>query len=275
MVYYDMQKINLEQDCALLLTATIDPKGMPNAFPSQINQREEQYSKALKYYIENLSEIQKFIFVENSGFPLNKLSEIVINSSNDVLNKVEFISLNCNNYPREFGKFYGELMLIEKALEKSAYLQEVSYFAKVTGKLKLINLIDILKELRSDYDFFCDFKDHGWMIKRLLGNKFVRPHCDIRFFVSSIRFFKSYLKTLHYNHKSGGLSGEIEFRRILNALKNHEKIMIRLPLEPDFRGIAGHSLNNSGVPKKYDSRLERNKFFIRSLIRKVLPCLHF
>ena len=248
---------------------------MPNAFPSDISQREEQYCKALKYYIENLSRIQKIIFVENSGFSLNKLTEIVRNSSNHVPKQVEFISLNCNNYTREFGKCYGELMLIEKALEQSAYLREISYFVKVTGKLKLINLIDILKALPNGYEFYCDFKDHGWMIKRLLGNKFVKPHCDIRFFVSSINFFNSYLKTLYYGHNRGGLSGEREFYRILNAVKNYEKIMTRLPQEPNFQGIAGHSLNNYAVPKDYNSKLERNKFFIRSLIRKVFPCLHF
>lgn len=98
--------LNIEQDFALILTASIDIKGMPKAYPTVAEQRQEDYYNSVKYYVNNQPRIQKIIFIENSGWPLDRVQEAIKDNPHN--KKVEFISLNCNDFPRQLGKGYGE-----------------------------------------------------------------------------------------------------------------------------------------------------------------------
>lgn len=86
------QPLNIEENFALLLTATIDVQGMPKAYPTSPEEREENYFNSLKFYINNHPRIRKIIFVENSGWSLDRVQQAVEN--NPYSKEVEFISLN-------------------------------------------------------------------------------------------------------------------------------------------------------------------------------------
>ena len=253
---------------ALLLTATIDIKGMPRATPTVPEQRQEDYLKSLKYYVCNHPQINKIVFVENSGWPLEYLKQAV--EYNPYNKEVEFISLNCNDFPREFGKGYGESVLIEQGIAKSEIVDNVTHIGKITGRIHLLNLTRLLQGVQEPYDCLCDFKDQGWRIRRLWGEKYVGPHCDTRFFVFTKEFYNQYLKPLHHQHKERGFCIETQVYEALKEAETKTKIIDRFSLEPDFRGVAGHFQG-----KNYDSMLERTKFTIRWLARKVTPWLHF
>ncbi|WP_413172912.1 hypothetical protein [Anabaena azotica] len=259
--------LNIEQDFALVLTASIDIKGMPKAYPTLAEQRQEDYYNSVKYYVKNQPRIKKIIFIENSGWPLDRVKEAAIDNVHN--KKIEFISLNCNDFPRELGKGYGESLLIEKGLEQSSLINTVTYFAKITGRIYLKNMTQILASVKEDYDCLCDYKDQGWRIKRLLGNNEVNPYCDTRFLVFNQDFYHHNIKPLHQQHKEGCFYIETQFYRAIKSLEGKQKIISRFAIEPDFQGIAGHFGG-----KNYSSRKERAKYIIRSWTRKFIPMLY-
>jgi hypothetical protein len=259
--------LKIEKDFALVLTATIDVKGMPKAYPTVAEQRQEDYYNSVTYYVQNQPQIQKIIFIENSGWPLDRVKEAV--SDNPHHKQIEFISLNCNDFPRKLGKGYGESLLIEKGLEKSSLINTVTHFAKITGRIYLKNMTQVLESIAEEYDCLCDYKDHGWKIKRLFGQKDASPYCDTRFMVFSQEFYHHQIKPLHQNHKEGCFYIETQFYQAIRKLEGTEKIISRFRVEPDFQGIAGHFGG-----KNYSSKTERTKFIIRSLSRQLVPMLH-
>ncbi|TAF10952.1 MAG: hypothetical protein EAZ77_02270 [Nostocales cyanobacterium] len=261
------QVLNIEQNFALVLTASIDIKGMPKAYPTVAEQRQEDYYNSLKYYINNQPRIQKIIFIENSGWPLDRVKETF--TDNPHHKKVEFISLNCNDFPRKFGKGYGESLLIEKGLEKSTLINTVTHFAKITGRIYLKNMTQILENAKVDYDCLCDYKDQGWKIRRLWGEKNVNPHCDTRFLVFSQEFYHQNIKPLHQQHEEGCFYIETQLYQAIKSLEKQNNIISRFAVEPDFQGIAGHFGG-----KNYSSKKERAKFKIRTWTRKFIPSLH-
>jgi hypothetical protein len=261
------QKPDFKEDLALILTASIDIQGMPRATPTVPEQRQEDYFKALQYYLENHPSISKLIFIENSGWSLERVKQALLN--NPYHKQVEFISLNCNNFPRNFGKGYGECLLIERGLAQSHLAKEVNYIGKITGRIYLRNLEQILHTIKQPFDCFCDYKDQGWMFRKMWGQKHVGPHCDTRFLIFSKSFYEEYIKCLHLNHQSGGFSIERQFYDSIKQAEAKEKIISRFAVEPEFDGVAGHFGG-----KNYSSKSEKAKFFIRSWSRTVLPWLH-
>jgi hypothetical protein len=263
----DNQTFKINQDFALVLTATIDIKGMPKAYPTVAEQRQEDYYNSVSYYVNNQPQIQKIIFIENSGWPLDRVKEALNN--NPYEKTVEFISLDCNDFPREFGKGYGESLLIDRGLEKSSLINTVTHFGKITGRIYLKNMTEILATTEENYDCLCDYKDFGWKVKRLIGKKDVRPYCDTRFIVFNQDFYNHNIRPLHQQHQKGCFYLELEFYQAFKRLAEKEKIISRFVVEPDFQGIAGHFGG-----KNYSSKSERIKFRLRSMSRRMMPFLH-
>ncbi|MFM7440246.1 MAG: hypothetical protein ACKO2V_16895, partial [Snowella sp.] len=244
------------------MTATIDIKGMPKAYPTVPEKRQEDYCNSLRYYINFHPRIRKLIFVENSGWPLARIKEAVRENPYD--KQIEFISLNCNDFPRNLGKGYGESLLVEKGIQKSKLIDSVTYFAKLTGRIYLTNLTELLTSVRQNYDCLCDYKDQGWKLKQIAGEKTASPHCDTRFLVFRRQFYTKYIQPLHQRHRENAGDRacfylESQFYRAIQAAAARETVISRFPIEPDFRGIAGH-----WGGKDYISSRERVKFKARS-----------
>lgn len=265
-------RFNIEQDFALFLTATIDIKGMPKAYPTVPEMRQEDYFNSLKYYIHYHPQVRKIIFVENSGYSLDRVRQVIVDNPHN--KEVEFISLNCNEFPRKLGKGYGESLLLEKGLEQSKLIHSVTHFAKMTGRIYLNNLTELLASIRQPYDCLCDYKDQGWRLKQFAGEKSASPHCDTRFLVFRKEFYAEHIKPLHQRHReSAGESAcfylESQFYQAIQKAAASKTVISRFPIEPDFRGVAGHFGG-----KDYSSSKERAKFKMRLLMRKATPWLH-
>ena len=264
---HNSAELKISQDIALVLTASIDIKGMPKAIPTAAEQRQQDYFNTLKYYINNHPIVRKIIFIENSGWSLDYVMEAA--KENPHNKEIEFISLNCNDFPRRFSKGYGECLLIEKGLKKSKLVNSVTHIAKITGRIYLRNLSQLLQYPQKTYDCYCDYKDHGWILRRLWGEKQVSPHCDTRFLVFSKQFYERYLMPLHQQHNEGGFCIETEVYDGIKKAEKEAKVISRFPIEPKFDGVAGHFGG-----KDYNSKIEKFKFMGRSLNRKILPWLH-
>ncbi|TAE56153.1 MAG: hypothetical protein EAZ87_18970 [Nostocales cyanobacterium] len=261
------QGLQIEKDFALVLTAAIDVKGMPKAYPTVAEQRQEDYFNSLAYYVKNQPRIKKIIFIENSGWPLDRVKEAGVENPHD--KQIEFISLNCNDFPRVFGKGYGESLLIEKGLSQSHLINTVTHFGKITGRIYLKNMTNILESVQENYDCLCDYKDQTWRLKKLLGKTDVSPYCDTRFLVFSQNFYQQTLKPLHQKHQEGCFYLETQFYQAIKNAEKEYKVINRFYIEPDFQGIAGHFGG-----KDYSSKKERVKLRIRALSRKLIPALH-
>ncbi len=258
---------DIEQDLALLLTASIDIKGMPKAYPSLPEQRQKDYCNSLKFYVENHPQIRNIIFVENSGWSLDTMKEAARNNPHK--KNLEFISLNCNDFPRTFGKGYGESLLMEKGIEQSQLIKNVNYIAKITGRIYLLNITQILTSVKNNYDCLCDFKDQGYLIKRFLGEQTASPNCDTRFLVFSKDLYHKYFQPLHQKHDRGCFYFELQYYDAIKKAKQEFTVIDRFPIEPKFSGVAGHFQG-----KNYDSKSEQVKYLIRSNLRKAIPAIH-
>src|SRR5262245_42555503 len=139
--------MKIESDFVLLLTASVDPKGMPGLTEPHSRDREKTYLKCLEYYLRNHPRVQNIVFAENSGSPMDRFREIAV-LANTYAKDIELISLDCNDFPREKGKSFGELLLIEKAFEQSRLIRRSKYIGKMTGRNLLLNLSDLLASIR-------------------------------------------------------------------------------------------------------------------------------
>ncbi|MEG3437220.1 hypothetical protein V0288_08830 [Pannus brasiliensis CCIBt3594] len=257
--------LSIERDFVLLLTATIDIKGMPKAYPTVPEQRQEDYCNSLRYYLNNHPRVTKILFVENSGWPLDRLREVA--TENPDRKQVEFISLNANHFPRAFGKGYGENLLIEQGVLQSNLVRESSYIGKITGRIYLLNLTEILTNIDREFDCLCDFKEPYF--KQITGVKDSIPYADTRFLVFRKSFYHEYIQPLHARHRQGCFYSEHQYRRAIELAAPSTQVLKRFPIEPRFSGIAGHFQG-----KNYDSHPERVKFAVRSLSRSLLPWLY-
>ncbi|MGN0886522.1 MAG: hypothetical protein ACI4RT_05945 [Candidatus Spyradenecus sp.] len=94
----------------LVMTASINPNGMQGLSPESLTNREAQYRDTLRFYTQQPS-IERILFVENSAWDLSGLKREVN------CPRVTWLSLDENNFPREWGKGYGEFLLLDRAVD--------------------------------------------------------------------------------------------------------------------------------------------------------------
>jgi hypothetical protein len=262
--------MNIEDEFALLLTASVDPKGMPGVSQPDPFERELTYMDRLKFYLEHHPRVRKIIFAENSGWPLDNLQSLV-ELNNPHSKEVELISLDCNDFPRGKGKSYGELLLIDNALESSRLAKSSKYTGKMTGRNLLMNMTQIVECATRKFELLCDIRDHNFY--KLLGMPDCGHHCDSRFFVFTHSFYEQHLRNSHsleaFEH---GYTIEGLLYDLVKANEDAEPIIKRFRVEPEYRGSAGHFMKDR--PKDYGSNGEAWKRRIRSCSRKLTPWLH-
>lgn len=116
----------------LLMTASVSTRGMRGGCFSN-EERESMYVATLAYYIEHIlkkDQYRQIVFAENSGWNIENLkAKLPIFDKN----KIEFVSLNPDEFDISKGKGFNEMLMINKALEISEFLKKSSYFFKVTG----------------------------------------------------------------------------------------------------------------------------------------------
>src|SRR3954447_26876827 len=105
--------LDISRDVTLLLTATVHPKGMPDSTAPDPRQRECDYINCLRYYLAAHPRFRRVVFAENSGWPLERIRREAVSAATG--QRLEFLSLEGNDFPRHLGKSYGEMVLLERA----------------------------------------------------------------------------------------------------------------------------------------------------------------
>jgi hypothetical protein len=249
-------------DTVMLLTATVNPKNMPGSIADPL-QRLDDYLKVFRYYLDNHPAFNKIVIAENSGWPLEPFHQA--GRRNHYGKQLEFISLDENDFPREFGKGYGEHNILIKAVNTSKLIAGAEYFAKMTGRHYLMNASQIIAKVRCPIDVLCDFRDHP--IYEILGSSKCGRHCDTRFMVFRREFFLDHMSGLAEGHEVGEFSLEANYYQAIKPLNDGRRVLCRFPVEPIYRGVAGH------WGKNYSGVAERLKQRVRGVSRRICPWL--
>lgn len=260
---------DIPNELTLVLTASVDPKSMPGVTRPDARARERDYAAALAYYVTEHPLVRQIVFIENSNWPLDGF-EAGVAARNPHGKRVEFVSLNCNDFPRELGKSYGEMLLMDRGLERSKLAAGSRFIAKLTGRNYLMNLsamLDSMRRARRPFDMWVDLRDHG--IYETLGVNACGRHADSRFVVFSPAFYDEWLRGRYEKlNDSTGYMVENLLYDVAKHPDNRDRVVRRFRLEPNYRGLAGH------LNKDYSSPKELLKRRIRGTMRRVAPWLH-
>ena len=111
----------------LLMTASVNPRGMSGLSVNSIAEREGQYLGTLQFYLRN-DAIAQIVFIENSGHDLAAFRALAAEYPQK---RVEFISCDLNGYPREWQELRRTLTL-DYASEHSQFVAEAGGFQRRT-----------------------------------------------------------------------------------------------------------------------------------------------
>ena len=156
----------MSENYCLILTCTIDVKGVAFMERSNINQRFNDYYSALKMWLESGS-AKRIVFVENSGAELSAFKALATKYSEK---NVEFISFDGQDFDRGLGKGYGEMLALKRVFETSTLIAQTERFVKINGRYFVPDLIKVSEVMRTGCDVMCDLsKNLTWADSRVFG----------------------------------------------------------------------------------------------------------
>ena len=133
----------------ILLTATIEPKGMGNIKLNNPEIRKKQYIEAINYYLDNTD--LNIILCENSGIIIY---DDILN--NKKINRLEYLSFHGKEYDKRIGQAWGEAEIIKHAILHSNYNFDI--IIKISGRLKILNINSIINKITPcDNSIACEF----------------------------------------------------------------------------------------------------------------------
>ena len=137
--------------------------------------------------------------------------------------------------------------------------QRAGIFWKVTGRLKVLNLEEMIARAPQDYDIYCDLRKAPLIGEVLGGNRWM----DLRVFSFSA---SGYDTCLRGKYDSGCVLEKELFQVLTRRMHGHScKIIPRFNVQPGLEGYCG--LTNTS----YQSFAYRMKGWVRQFSRVVLP----
>jgi len=137
----------------IFLTGCIDPQNMSFTILKDIESRKQHYLDSIRYYLKRTD--LPILFVENSG------NDVSCFFSNEIeSNRLEILTFHGNDYERDLGKGYGEMLILEHATLFSHLFKKASYIFKITGRYKVLNINSYIKyyyEKKESFDLLINF----------------------------------------------------------------------------------------------------------------------
>jgi len=249
----------LKKPNVILMSATITPsKDMPGSTRMDPAIRMNDYIEALKYY-ESVAPavVDRIVFLENSDTDLSPLKNALQRKS---YKNVEFISVS-SDYPPSKGKGYGEFRMFDEGLLASEIIGMDDHIWKVTGRLKILNIEQLIRSAPADYEVYCDLRDVPLIGESLGGNLWM----ELRTFAFRRDAYDRYFR----GEFSRSFVLEKTFFEIMKKeLSNPDaQIVPRFRVQPIIDGYSGYSNAN------YRSTSYKAKEKLRMIARKVAPGL--
>lgn len=92
------------------------------------------YQQSLQLWLDKSD--FRIVFVENSQADLSPFLPF----REKYPNRIEFLSFDGNNFPRHYGKGFGEQLTINYAIDNSNFIKECDYIFKISGRYFLSEL---------------------------------------------------------------------------------------------------------------------------------------
>ena len=240
-----MQKI----DFSLILTATINPGGMPDLVRKDVEVRLNDYKKSFEFWIKKPS-IKKLIFIENSNYDLTFFHDLAKKYQNKD-KEIEILSNDLNSkFDKNLGKGYGQYLCLKEVFKISTIAKKTDYFIEVTGRHCVINFENILNDI--------DFNKTDIYINLSNNLKF----SDANIYAGSKNFFLNYI--IPETSKTNDIEGMIFENCVANAVLKAVSDGYTLSRVPIYAIIDGHIGTNG---KKYHQNFFKKikLFFFRKL----------
>lgn len=220
-----MQSNSHNPKICILLTATIDPKGVVFMKRSDPAVREKDHVDALRKWMQTEFPV---VFSENSGYKIDRIENMAENSKKK---NIEILQFDGQDFPREFGKGYGELLNIKHAVRHSKVINESSHVIKVNGRYFVKNIEEIASALSYSKDVY--------VMVDLQRNL---TWADSRVFAFKPSFVFDYLSKFQdlLNDSAGIYMEHILSRAVLSAISEGHK-WVPLPRRPIIVGYSGTS----------------------------------
>ncbi len=162
----------------LLLTGCVNPNGMALTALKDVDERKNQYIKALEWYIENT--FYDIVFVENTGFDMGPFFEDSTKSG-----RLECLTFQGNDYDKSLGKGYGEALILKYALENSQKISNADLIVKITGRLIVKNINVIINECSDERSLYVKefYLQRLWFVSYF----FIAPRSYYQLFVKNYK----------------------------------------------------------------------------------------
>lgn len=254
----------------LLLTATVDPKGMQGA-AFEPRERARQYVEAVRFYRSVLPG-WPIVVAENSS-AVWLLSDALEDVKQDPMLELLDVSEGVP-YDSSKGKGYNEVLTLTEATRKSRLLQEAGCFFKVTGRLKVLNIASLLKECVGQ-TFRADCKDHPvyeWLHMPINGHA-----GECRYWYATVDFYLEMMAPRYHelnDYTDPPVLAEDLMLDVCRKSRGRQGCKDRFRTQARISGRGGHDLGKGSsffYSTDNDSLALRTKCAIRQVIRWVLP----
>ena len=233
---------------ALVITSAVHAIA-PYTFLTDAGEREKQYIDSIIFFIEH-GPVRKIIVCDNSGYTYPKSLQDLAQIHQKELELLSF--KGSSDLVSAYGKGYGEGEILEFILSNSVLMAQAEGFLKVTGRLKLVNISELLQKI--------NFSENYFMPISLLRPHFMMPEAvrrcvDVRVYYTTKDFFKQHLLFAYKNVRDENTFFlEHAYHK---ALENGSGKVRRFPVPPEIVGMSG---SNGWMFKK---RTWLQKAFIR------------
>ena len=164
----------------LLITGSIDLKQVqtPSTVIRDTGKRLKQYLDAIEYAIDHYTEVETIIFCENTNFDFNYTP---LREKAEKKGKNLEILTFAGNYEMIYqrGKGYGEGEIIDYALNNSYFLSKTQSFYKLTGRLIIKNMDQLIRTTHSANAFWFKPIEITTLSKRHIETFFYKTETEL------------------------------------------------------------------------------------------------
>lgn len=232
-----------------IVTGTISPaKGMSQLVLKDEKERLEQYKSSLQLLLCS-GAFEKVIFCDNSNFEMEQISFLKeIARNNDV--ELELMSFQGDTQKVCMqGKGYGEGEIMNYVFSRSKLLYAEDYFVKLTGRLVVDNIKNIVKHMNPKNTYFN------------IPNRTIRNLYDTRIYGMPVRQYKLFFMDAYERVMDRqGIFLENVYTQIL---KQYKIKVYNFPRYPRIIGVSGSGGNVYGYTEW------------KCKIKDVLSCFNF
>jgi hypothetical protein len=245
------EKNSGREPVTLILTATVTPPTtMPGSVRNSSKLRRQEYEDAFRHYLAvDDSLINRIVLLENSDADLAPFHRIAQESGSSK----SIAMVNCSSdYPAEMGKGYGEFLMLDRGLATLDAPHPKNRYWKVTGRLKVANIEQMIRLAPTHYDVYCDLREVPFIGDSLGGNRWM----ELRLFSFT---FEAYERIFKGRYALNSVLEKALFAEVMRESKAGRLDLVpRFLSQPSFIGFSGYSnADYSGIGYRSKSALRR------------------